>query len=165
MKNRLRRALALCLSSSFAMLSGCAASADGPDVEAADVDTDESELVTLEYDGADSAYFPSVALYPRAETSFGRAGFETSGDVLRLQDYKSDGRSVGIHWKVYEGGHVVRRGICRSTQGKGVEAACNKNFPEGLRLEIRLGRCDGTVYSCRTLTGWTDWTDWKGGAT
>jgi hypothetical protein len=81
---------------------------------------------------------------------------------LWIEDLALDGYSVGIHWRT-----SGRRGICRNKHGyRDVvpypNYRCDKNFPENQRIEIRLGRCDGsTGVSCRSLSHWFGWTDWS----
>lgn len=148
------------LVTALATTLGCSGAADE------DVGTDDQALVTLEYDETSRLVGDAPALSPYLQTTYGAAGYKAYGDVFYLTDDASDGFSVGVHWRVKDReGHVVRHGICRSTWGYDTTSTCDKNLPEGYALEMRLGRCDGTYYDCRTLAVWRDWSAWKAGGT
>lgn len=92
--------------------------------------------------------------------------FNTGGDVLYVADWENDSMRVAVHWRLAD---RSRRGICVSTHGPGwvptvgwvgTRVACNKNMPEGKRIEIRAGRCDGTIHDCKSLGQYVDWTAW-----
>ena len=92
--------------------------------------------------------------------------FNNNGDVLYVADWERDSMRVAVHWRLGDGS---RRGICISLKGPvwiptqgwvGTRVACNKNMPEGKRIEIRAGRCDGTIDDCKSLDDYRDWTAW-----
>ncbi len=92
--------------------------------------------------------------------------FNNNGDVLYVADWERDSMRVAVHWRLADGS---RRGICISLQGPawvptigwvGTRVACNKNMVEGKRIEIRAGRCDGTIHDCKSLDDYRDWTAW-----
>ena len=92
--------------------------------------------------------------------------FNNNGDVLYVADWERDSMRVAAHWRLADGS---RRGLCISIKGPvwiptqgwvGGRIACNKNMPEGKRIEIRAGRCDGTVNDCKSLDDYRDWTGW-----
>lgn len=92
--------------------------------------------------------------------------FNNNGDVLYVADWEHDSMRVAVHWRLADGS---RRGLCISTKGPvwiptqgwvGTRLACNKNMKEGKRIEIRAGRCDGTIHSCKALKHYRNWTAW-----
>ncbi len=92
--------------------------------------------------------------------------FNNNGDVLYVADWERDSMRVAVHWRL---GDRSRRGLCISVKGPawvptqgwvGTRVACNKNMPEGKRIEIRAGRCDGTIDDCKSLDDYRDWTAW-----
>ena len=92
--------------------------------------------------------------------------FNNNGDVLYVADWERDSMRVAVHWRLADGS---RRGLCVSLKGPvwiptqgwvGARVACNKNMPEGKRIEIRAGRCDGTIHSCKQLEHYRNWTAW-----
>ena len=99
--------------------------------------------------------------------TFALGCFNTGGDVLYIADWENDSMRVAVHWRLADGS---RRGLCISLNGPiwagpdfgwvGVRVACNKNMVEGKRIEIRAGRCDGTIHDCKSLGDYQDWTAW-----
>ncbi len=92
--------------------------------------------------------------------------FNTGGDVLYVADSEAGQIRVAVHWRLGDG---FRRGLCISLKGPvwvpavgwvGVRVACNKNMVEGKRIEIRAGRCDGTIHDCKSLGDYKYWTAW-----
>lgn len=93
--------------------------------------------------------------------------FNDNGDVLYTADWENDSMRAAVHWRLSDGS---RRGLCITTKGPawvpsvgwvGTRVACNKDMPEGKRIEIRSGRCDGTTSSCKKLSQYRDWTAWE----
>lgn len=92
--------------------------------------------------------------------------FNDNGDVFYVADWERDGMRVAVYWKLPG---KSRHGLCVSVKGPGwvptvgwvgTRVACNKDLPEGKRVLIRSGRCDGTVHSCKKLRHYQDWTAW-----
>jgi hypothetical protein len=92
--------------------------------------------------------------------------FNNNGDVLYTADWENDDMRVAVHWRLTDGS---RRGLCISTVGPtwiptqgwvGTRVACDKNMIEGKKIEIRSGRCDGTIHNCEVLSNYQDWTAW-----
>jgi hypothetical protein len=100
---------------------------------------------------------------------WGEALFHPAAERITSQDTANDGRSIGLHWRTPN-----RRGICRNKAGSDnviPESTpfreCNMAFPEGVRIEMRMGRCNYNPpsWNCESLEGWHDWTAWKAGRT
>ncbi|PTL54865.1 hypothetical protein [Paraconexibacter algicola] len=92
--------------------------------------------------------------------------FNDNGDVFYTADWERDSMRAAVHWRLSDGS---RRGLCITTKGPawvptvgwvGTRLACDKDLPEGKRVEIRSGRCDGTIHSCKKLSHYQDWTAW-----
>ena len=92
--------------------------------------------------------------------------FNDNGDVFYTADWERDSMRVAVYWKLAD---RSRHGLCISTKGPawvptvgwvGTRLACNKDLPEGKRVLIRSGRCDGTTKSCKKLRHYQDWTAW-----
>jgi hypothetical protein len=136
---------------------GCAADA-GEDEPQAETNAEAQALTALEYDLATEKAPVYVDGEGVIDRNWGRSFFQADGDKIWIRDKATDGQSVGVHWKTSDG----RQGICRNT--KGADAwyyGCNKNFSERAIVWIRMGRCDGSVHSCRALSHYADWTGWE----
>jgi hypothetical protein len=141
---------------------GCAADgADGADGED-DLEANESELGTLEYQRAQTWYGGMPRLNPDIAhpDGYGWGGFDSAGDGFYLGDTRGDGRSVGIHWV-----RGTRQGLCVLSSGSGTEGACGNTFPNDVSIKLRVGRCDGSRVDCHKLRNWTNWTVFTGGYT
>jgi hypothetical protein len=126
-----------------------------------ELEATEAGLAELEYD--ETARMSGVGIPTEffVLASYGAGSYQSNGDYIWLNDGSADSMSVGIHWRTLNSaGNVVRRGICRHTHGANTIGRCNKNFPEDVRIEFRLGRCNGSTGNCRTLGHWQDWTAW-----
>lgn len=93
--------------------------------------------------------------------------FNDNGDVLYTADWENDSMRAAVHWRLTDGS---RRGLCITTKGPawvpsvgwvGTRVACNKDMPEGKTIQIRSGRCDGTIHSCKQIKHYRDWTAWE----
>ena len=141
----------------FAMLVSCAL-ASAPSASAAELEID------LGISGEVQIGYLCDA---KVGNTFALACFNNGGDVLYVADWEHDSMRVAAHWRLGDGS---RRGLCISTTGPvwlgpelgwtGIRVACNKNMPEGKRIEIRAGRCDGTIHDCKSLGDYRDWTAW-----
>ena len=85
--------------------------------------------------------------------------FEEDGDWLYAKDRSTDGEQVATYWRVPD---ADRHGLCISNYPAilGVRAWCNKNFPEGLRIYIQVGKCHHT--ESRHCLALGDYTNWSG---
>ena len=140
----------------FAMLLACAL-ASAPSASAAELEIDLGIGAEVQ-----NAYLCDA----KVGNTFAMGCFNTGGDVLYVADWERDSMRVAVHWRLGDGS---RRGLCISLQGPiwlpqvgwvGVRVACNKNMVEGKRIEIRAGRCDGTIHDCKSLGDYRDWTAW-----
>ena len=122
---------------------------------------------TLEIDlGVQSEVQDFYLCDAKVGNTYALACFNNNGDVLYTADWEHDSMRVATHWRLADGS---RRGLCISLKGPiwiptqgwvGSRVACNKNMPEGKRIEIRAGRCDGTIHDCKSLDDYRDWTAW-----
>lgn len=80
-----------------------------------------------------------------------------ANDNPRLQDTGDDSKSVGVHWKFR---NDDRRGLCQLTAGPQTAGICYHNFPDGIIVDFRLGRCSS---ECRQISSynWTTWEDMR----
>ncbi|MGC4112513.1 MAG: hypothetical protein QM747_19240 [Nocardioides sp.] len=94
---------------------------------------------------------------------YGIGGFKQDGDYVRVRDVYQHGAGVGVHWRIKTvAGDVLRRGICIDQEGYWAgNTQCNYNFGEGLRLEIRVGVCDGSKVDCTNLDNWSHFGAWR----
>jgi hypothetical protein len=161
----LRTFLLVALASASLGMGGCAseASEDLDETEGEGEVADESAaLGALEYDLAtDRGFLESGSSSANIDREWGNAFFEKDGDKIWIRDRLLDGVGVGVHWKTSDG----RQGICRNTAGHRVLYTkwmrCEKNFPEGSKIWMRMGRCNGSDpgKTCRVLSDYTSWTD------
>ncbi|WP_338270500.1 hypothetical protein [Corallococcus caeni] len=92
---------------------------------------------------------------------YGKGSYNKATDNFCIWDEKEDSMRVGVHWKLGDGS---RQGICYFTGGNGNSGRCNKELPEGKHLDMRIGRCNGSVYPCNAPSGagW-QWDPWGNG--
>ena len=174
-----RAALAITM---VVMGSGCSSEADDAAGEEVEVVTgEESSAITygtLEYnDVVESSASKDLSF--DYGNSWGAVGYEKYGDQFWLLDKAKDGESVGIYWRIPSSG---RHGICRNAKGvqyvsdgsgghyyegdiRKAKYRCDKNFPEGVRIVFKMGRCNGSSDNCRIVSGYEDWTVWFGTTT
>ncbi|HEX5744995.1 MAG TPA: hypothetical protein VFZ09_02060 [Archangium sp.] len=148
--------------------TGCGAGMeDATGLSSEELGTHPAELAALEYNEASASVDVSydIVNFVYAPDMFpgevGRGGYQAYGDKIGLADYYSDGMRIGVHWRLGDGS---RRGLCYWTGGANTHGGCNKDFGEGKRFEFRVGRCNGSKYSCgdpaQSGTGWQDWSNW-----
>ncbi len=79
----------------------------------------------------------ACAYWPGTLTDPGYGCFTADGDILTVNDNKSDGHSIGLYWRNYTAdGSIYREGACVETRGVGSWGTCNKNLPENTRVKL-----------------------------
>ncbi|MCY1075871.1 hypothetical protein [Archangium lansingense] len=141
---------------------------DSTDLSSEELGTSSSELAALELNEASASvsYSYDIVNFVYDPNMFpgevGRGGYQRDGDKIGMADSYGDGMRIGVHWRLGDGS---RRGLCYWTGGAGTHGGCNKDFPEGKRFEFRVGRCNGSKYSCgdpaQSGSGWQNWSDWS----
>ncbi|WP_123965725.1 hypothetical protein [Streptomyces sp. TLI_185] len=76
------------------------------------------------------------------------ACYQAAGDILYVKDLKADNQGVSNDWKLSNGSS--RWGQCGSTLGAGKWGYCDKDFPEGVK--IQFGAYYNSVYYSKTVT-------------
>ena len=155
MMSRLSR---VCLGLVFVVGSACGGGTE--DTQTGEpLGTVQAELAPLEYNvaGGNCDSFDFVTFGQDGSGQWGQGAFNKQYDSFCVMDDRSDGKRVGIHWRL---GDDSRRGLCVFTGGANGSGKCDKDLPEGKRLELRIGRCDGSVSACDTPSAGWSWEPW-----
>lgn len=156
MLNRIAR-----LGVGLAVVFGSACGAGGEEaLDVQDVGTAQAELAPLEYNQATGACgeYSYIITGGSPLGQWGRVGYSRATDDFCVIDDKADGMRVGVHWRL---GDDSRRGLCYFTGGEGNSGRCGKEFADGKRLELRIGRCNGSVDPCDTPSAGWEWGPWE----
>ncbi|RYC14280.1 hypothetical protein [Nocardioides zhouii] len=91
------------------------------------------------------------------DPAWGQACFYFDTDEWYVLDKQSDGRSVGVQWRLIDGS---RSGLIRDKLGAGVNSILNKSYPNGTAVKWRIGHCNTS--GGKTCTNASDFT-WQAG--